>query len=168
MRRPGLTFTALLLVATLVALARILPLAPGSRLAPLWVVLPTLALLMLQVVLDASHTRRSRLRALREDSLFGTPGRVDQRLDRAGSGDESGRRRIREARMVFWGGTLLGLVYAVGFFWAVPLYLAPYLRAEAGLTWTRATLAASTMAVLLYVAFVWVLELPFPPGVLAS
>jgi len=162
----GVFFTAFLLVVTGVLTAQALTLAPGSRLAPLWVVLPTLAMLFLTLVLDTTSSFSARLRTIREDTLFGTPGQVDARLRGSVADNVPEDRRPREIRMVVWGGTLIGLVYAFGFFWAAPLYLALYLRAEAGLTWQRAVLAAAIAGGLFYAVFGLALDLTFPRGLL--
>jgi len=135
----------------------------GAPLAPLWVIVPTVVLLILQLALDGTSILGTRLGALREDSLLGAPGRVDARLGHA-ERDERPPGPPRELRMALWGAFLVALVYALGFLAAVPLYLAPYLRTEARLSWGRTLMVTALTAGFFYVVFGLLLDVRFPVG----
>ncbi len=162
MRARGMLFTAILTGVGVVLLVQTLYLAPGSRLAPLWVILPTLALLILELVLEGTALPDRAFRALHGDTLRGTAERVELRLRLHVSGDRRRPRRSRELRLTLWGALLLALVYTVGFLAAVPLYLAPYLRVEAHVAWSKTLVITMLTAGFFYLVFGVLLNVPFP------
>lgn len=133
-------FTGFLLAAAGLMLVQTLRLAPASRLVPLWVLLPTIALLVLELWVEATAP---------QDPAAG----VRPALDHA-----------RALRLTLWGGLLLALVYTLGFSAAVPLYLAPYLRFECHHTWKRTLVLTVSVTGLFYVVFGVLLHVPFPEG----
>ncbi len=167
MRVRGALFTAILTGVGAAFLVQTLFLAPGSRLAPLWVILPTLALLVLELALEVSSLPDGAFfNALRRDTLLGTSERVELRLRLYRTTAEKRPRRARELRVVLWGGLLLMLIYAVGFLAAVPLYLVPYLRVEARVSWGRTLVTTLLITGFFYLVFGVLLNVPFPPALL--
>ena len=140
MKIRKILFTGFLLAAASLMLVQTLRLAPASRIVPFWVLLPTTALLTLELWLEATAPQ--------------DPGAEDRpALDQA-----------RALRLAFWGGLLVALVYALGFLAAVPLYLAPYLRFETHHTWRRTLVLTLLVTGFFYVAFGVLLDVPFPEG----
>jgi hypothetical protein len=161
MKGPTL-FTLALLAFTCVLIGEGSSLVPASRTAPLWVLVPTAALLVFQLLSELlPHLERGA-------EARGDGGAAERRFDaRSVGGPEWSRRdtaRWRGARLTGWLLLLLALVGAFGFFAAVPLFVAPYLRVEAGLRWSHSIGFAAILVGALYLVFgVWV-EVPFPEG----
>ena len=156
----GGTFTVALTIVTVALLVETLQLAPASRLAPLWVIVPTLALLALELTGLAGGAVASPA----SNHVTGGGGRVSPE-EGAGNGS-SPVPPGRAFRLVLWGGVLLTLVWTLGFLAAVPLYLAPYLRSEAGLSWRRSLGLTALTAALFWAVFGVLMRAPFPRGVL--
>ena len=160
MRSRGVLFTALLTGVGAVFLVQTLYLAPGSRLAPLWVILPTLALLALELALELSSLPdRAFFGALRRDTLLGTSERVELRLRLHLTANGKSPRPSRELRMALWGGLLVTLA-------AIPLYLVPYLRIEVHAAWSRTLAMTVLITGFFYLVFGVLLNVPFPPALL--
>ncbi len=159
-------FTALLTAATSVLLVRTLALGPASRRAPLWAVLTTLALLVLQLLLDLLPALGTHLGVLQHDSLFGAARHLDALRHRGAGAATPRERRVRGVRFCLWLTGLAALVRVVGFPWAVPVFLAPYLRAETNLGWGRAIVVSAVTAALVQVVFMILLGVSFPPGLI--
>lgn len=162
MRARGMLFTAVLAAVGVALLVETLRLAPASRLAPLWVILPTLAFLTLELFLEGARLPKGAFRALRGGTLFGTAERVELRLRLHVPSARRRPRRSRELRMALWGALLLALVYAVGFLQAVPLFLAPYLYVEADVAWSRTLIITLLTTGFFYLVFGVLLNVPFP------
>lgn len=131
-------------------------LAPGSRLAPLWVLLPTLAL---SGVLAVRGTRIGPT-TVDVDDGSSPPTTVIAPFRLAPQG------RTREIRLLTWLLALGALVVLFGFPVAVPIFLAPYLRIETGLSWKRAWLAAGTVTALFLLFSATMLQGTLPRGLL--
>lgn len=164
MKARGVLFTALVTASAAVFLVQSLQLSPGSRLAPLFVIVPTLVFGILQLVIEGTSLPRNGLHALGGYNLLGTSRRVELRLRLHVSRDRAGARRERGLRLAFWGGLLVLLVYSIGLLPAVPLYLAPYLRVETRMRWSRAIGVAVMTAAAFYLIFDVLLHMPFPPA----
>jgi hypothetical protein len=159
-------FTGFLSLVTMLLLVRTLALSPGSRLAPLWVVIPTLALLLVQLALDLVPRITLRVPALQADSLFGASAHLDAwRRTRSGETRPEVRRR-RALRIALWIGGLVVLVRVAGFLPAVPLFLAPYLHVEAGMGWPRSVGVAALTTAVIYLIFGPLLGVSFPEGLI--
>jgi hypothetical protein len=160
-------FTWALLPPVVLLLVLSFGLAPASRLAPLWVLVPTTVLLLVQLLMDSSPRVRERLRVLQ-----GATVDVPVSETRAAEPEPApatvypGSRRGREVRVVFWLALLIGLIYAVGFVLSTALFLLAYLRKESGLGWGRAVTLAAVATAVVYLVFGVVARVPFPPGVL--
>ena len=70
--------------------------------------------------------------------------------------------------MVGWGLALLALVYLVGFLAAAPLFMAPYLRIEARLSWRRTVLVTAITAGALVGIFGHLVAVTLPVGLLTG
>lgn len=166
MRSRRLLFTVILTGVAVTFLIQTLYLAPASRVVPLSVIVPTLAALMLELALEGASLPDRAFRTLRGDTLLGTTERVELRLRLHVSSDRRPSRRSRELRLTLWGALLLALVYTVGFLAAVPLYLTPYLRFEARVSWAKTLVITLLISVFFYVAFGVLLNVPFPSALL--
>jgi hypothetical protein len=144
-----------------------LALAPASRLAPLWALLPTGALLLVQLLLDVSPRVRERLHAF-TGTGENLPGQhVSGGETKAVPGaTHSGSRRTRELRVVSWLAWLIALMYLVGFVLSTALFLLPYLLTESELGWGRSVVLTALATAVTYLVFGLVARVPFPPGVL--
>jgi hypothetical protein len=153
-------FTITLLAFTCVLIVECVTLSPASRAAPLWVLVPTVVLLLVLLLPDTLPRLRRRVGG------DGDGAGPERSFDaRSVGGPEWPRRdaeRWRGARITGWLLLLIGLVDTCGFFVAVPLFVVPYLRLEAGLRWSRSALFAAALVGALYLVFgVWV-DVPFP------
>lgn len=156
MRRGGPALTAVVGLAACALLVDTLRLAPASRTAPLWVIVPTLALLVLEVARGLRSGGAGRPEPATRAASGPAPGAS------VGSGHGAPADARRVARLAGWWALLLGLVYVVGFMAAVPVYLAPYLRVEAGVSWSRALILTGVTSVFFWVTFGLLLRAPFP------
>jgi len=159
-------FTGLLTVVAIVLLVRTLELSPAGRHAPLWVVSTTLALLGLQLAFDLVPGMARHFPILQHDSLFGAAEQLGAVRRRGMQESTPEQRRRREVRIVLWIAGLVALVRVVGFLWAIPIFLVPYLRAESRVGWVRAMLVSAVTAGLAYLIFRRALGLPFPEGII--
>jgi hypothetical protein len=149
----GLPITFVLTAVTGWALLQTLALSATSRLAPLCVVVPTLALLLVKLVRDVARSADSP--GLGDSSgANGSPlSRTDRRV-----------RRPREARLACWGAALLVMVYLAGLPATIPLFLFACLHVEADLSWARSGAVALGAAVGFHLLFARLLAIPLPPG----
>jgi uncharacterized membrane protein len=169
-RLPGgsgrVAFTALLCLGAGVMLWQTMGLGRVARLAPIWAILPTAGLLLLQLVLDFRPAWAARLE--RSALPAGARLRPSQRAETEGTPPAAGQdhRPSREALAL---GALLGLtvlVLAVGVVLAVPLFLLGQLVIGARLSWWRVALLALAAFILLYLGFPNLLGIELPPGLL--
>ena len=160
-------FTGALVLVVGLLLVQSLALPPASRLAPLWVLVPTAVLLLVQLLLDVSPRVRERLHAL-QGPVVNAPGQRFPAAEAEGSPGavHAGSRRTREIRVLFWMAWLIGLMYLVGFVLSTALFLLPYLRTESGLGWRRSVVLTAVATGVTYLVFGLVARVPFPPGVL--
>lgn len=159
-------FTAVLLVLVGVLLAQSLALSSASRLAPLWALVPTAALLVVQLLVDLRPLLGERLRILQGAVLVPGAGTSGASPDVASESVSDGSRRRRELRIVLWMGGLIVLMYLVGFLVSTVLFLLPYLRIESRIGWARAAVFTAVATGVIYFAFGVLARVPFPPGVL--
>jgi hypothetical protein len=162
--RIRIWFSATLLLIVGIFLAESFALRPAARMAPLWALLPTLALLVLQVLVDASPRLRGRLSLLQERVIVPDTGGAS--VPEAGEEFGPRDRPSRELRLVFWLAWLMGLMYLVGLLPSTVLFLIPYLRSESGLGWGRSVVLTGVATAVIYVAFGLMARVPFPSGIL--
>lgn len=153
-------FTLGLLAFTCALIVESLTLSPASRAAPLWVLVPTAVLLLVRLVPAAVPPLR------RGGPANGIGAGAERSFDARTVGGPAWSRpdaaRWRGARITGWLLLLIALIDAVGFFVAIPLFVVPYLRAEAGLRWRASCVFAVVLLGVLYVVFgVWV-DVRFP------
>lgn len=148
--RGAVYFTGFLTAVTGLLFLATLGLSPVGRLAPIWVVVPTAGLLLVELVREVRQVR-SRL----DDEAEGEP-------TPAGLPGTEGRL----SRMAAWGVVLIVLVWVLGFIAAAPVFVAAYLRLEARLPWSRALLLSAVVAALSFLVFDGLLELTLPIGLL--
>ena len=147
-------FTGLLLLATLVIGVEILALNPHARLAPLWAIIPTLVLLLVQLCLElwpgfAREARQIVLRSAANDKIV-------ERLEMAapaGSQANAERSVARECEAFAWLALLLIAVLAFSLDWGVAAFLLCYLLVRTSLPVWRSGLLALMIFVFLHVGF---------------
>lgn len=152
--RPALTLVWTAAVAAV--LVQSLALSPTSRLAPLWVAVPTLGLLLVKLVRDLVRGPEGAMEPPSAARVASVPRSIDERR----------ARRPREARLAAWALLSLALVYAAGIVVSVPLVLAPFLRFEGELPWRRSLAVAAGISLGFYLIFVRLLAVTLPPGAL--
>ena len=163
-------FTVGLLCLVGVLVQQSLQLAPASRVAPLWALLPTAVLLLAQLLADL-NPRLGATRLIFRGSVA-VPSRDAQPKGtaegEAASDPVAARedRRRRALRMLSWIVGLLGLVYFLGVYLATAVFLLLYLRLESRLRWTSSAVLATLATGLTYVVFGIVARVPFPPAAL--
>jgi hypothetical protein len=149
MTRPGrAVFTLLLLGGAFWLLAETLTLGAAARLAPLWVIAPTCALLTILLVLEVWPGSR------------GVTSSDSARTDGAA---ENGRPN-GELAALLWFGALAVMVLMVGVLAAVPVFFFLYVALRWHRPWWLAlAIGAATFAVL-YLIFTVALGLYLPVG----
>jgi hypothetical protein len=150
--RGPLVSVVLVAGAVGVFLVQTLTLAPLSRLAPMWVILPTGVLVMVELVRELARSA-------------GGDGPAPRDGGRELGGGPAARRALR---LGLWGAFLVFMTYVFGFRVAAPLFLAAYLRVEAGLSWKRAAVLTGLVAAVLFLVFGRWLSLTLPVGLLAG
>ena len=125
-------FTALLCLGAGFLLWQTLDLGKAARLAPLWVVVPTFGLLLVQLVLDLCPRWAARLPQARA---------LDTPLASAEAGTGHGRER-REAATLAWLAGLAAMIQFVDVVLAIPLFLFAYLATRSREPWWRAAAVA--------------------------
>jgi len=164
--RGAFTVALLLLVGVLVEQS--FQLTPASRVAPLWVLLPTAALLLVQLFVDF-NPRPGVPRPILESALAASR-RSSEPSDSAGSTTDAPSRgearRKRELRLLAWVTWLIGLVYLLGILPSTALFLFPYLRFESRLGWTTSAILAALTTGVIHLVFGVVARVPFPSAVL--
>jgi hypothetical protein len=136
--RSGVWFTLVLSLIAATFLVAALPLSPPSRVAPLWVLLPTAAMTGAQLVVD--------LRSAPATAVAGD------------------RMRRRKVRIALWILALAALVYLFGFLLGAGTFLLFYVRAESGAGWGRALIVAVTTVASIYVTFELIAGMRLPVG----
>lgn len=135
-----------------------LELSRVARVVPLQVVIPTLALLFVQLAIDLvpilaqkfspfEKVRFFKSEALRDKTLVGTPGSVTSTLA-----------AYRELRAFFWILLMLLFIYVLGLLFAVPLYTFLYLTIRAKERRLFSIMMAATLWGLVYGVFTLLLH----------
>jgi hypothetical protein len=154
-RRARIGFTLFLLAVTALILYLTLGLGRIARLVPLWVVVPTLGLLLLQLIADVAPPRLNPRRpwllmAARQMEIGGTG------IHTAVAGPQSNDVRLA-GRNFIWISWMVISIYLLGLFYALPLYALLYLKTRAGQGWRSSIAVAATMGFILYALIVHVL-----------
>jgi len=144
-------FTLLLLGGAFWLLAETLTLGGLARLAPLWVIAPTCALLAILFALEFRPGSRD----------AGSP-------DHAATAEtaEPARRRT-ELPTLLWLGVLVAMVLVAGILVAVPLFFLLYARLNWKWRWWAALATGAAAFAALYLCFVLALGMYLPRGWLA-
>ena len=140
--RPGTLFTLFLLFVAAVLLAQTRALAPLSRVAPLWVLVPTAALTVVQLFRDARN-------ALRHETEPATAAI-----------------RLRQLRITLWIAAATALVYLLGLLIGSAVFLLLYIRAESSTGWRQSLLVTAATISAIYLVFVVLADMRFPAGAL--
>lgn len=141
---------------------------PVARLVPLTVVIPTLTLLIFQLVVDLVPWLEQRYRRFEKVDLFG----VEQIQKKVLSHDQTNSvkaineisRGRRELSMFLWLLLLFPFIYLFGLLIALPTYTFLYLRWRSRESWTLSISMAVGMCSLLYGIFILVLRVRLYEG----
>lgn len=136
-------FTALLCLGAGFLLWQTLGLGRAARLAPLWVIVPTLGLLLVQLVLDLCPRWAARLPQARALDAPAPSGEVVT----------GHRRERREAATLAWLAGLAATIQLVDVVLAIPLFLFAYLVSRSREPWWRAAAVALAAFTALRLAF---------------
>ena len=169
-RRAKIGFTLFLLAVTALQFYLTLGLGRIARLVPLWVVVPTLGLLLLQLIADIApprlkwrhHPRTPWLLMARRLTEIGDTG-----INNAVAGPQSNDAYLA-GRNFIWISWMVISIYLLGLLCAVPLYALLYLKTRAGQGWRSSIAVASSMGFILYALIVHVLGKTLNEGQLWS
>lgn len=160
--------TAVLLAAVVLSFKY----SPTARLVPLVIGIPTLVLMVIQLVFDSVPSVR-RLRDLGKRDVFGA-GRYLKEAKRrreAPAGEKTGEAApVGGHPRLLWAGLfVLGIgvgAYLLGFFIAIPVALFAFLRWASRESWVSAAVTTLATSAALWVTFVVFLKVSFFQGVL--
>lgn len=141
-------FTALLLAFAGVMFCLTFGLGRVARMVPFAIVVPTLLLLVFQLLMDLLPRLAQSYGRLENRDLFGVQG-LREKLAESGEAAEGGQVGRKEGRAFLWLFFMLGLIYLLGLFMALPLYTLLYLKSGAE-RWLTAIVMALTIACLIY------------------
>jgi hypothetical protein len=146
-------FTALLLAFAGVMFCLTFGLGRVARMVPFAIVVPTLLLLVFQLLLDLLPRLAQSYGRLENRDLFGVQGLREKLAEGGeaaeGEAAEGGQVGRKEGRAFLWLFLMLGLIYLLGLFMALPLYTLLYLKSGAE-RWLTAIVMALTIACLIY------------------
>jgi len=164
--RAGTVFTLLLLSFVLILFIFTLDLGRVARLVPLKVVVPTLVLLVVQLVLELVPKLAQRFKRF-EKLRFDKSEQLQEktRIHSPVSVTENSRGK-RELHMFAWILSLPVFIYFFGFLIAIPMFMLFYLRWRSGERWLFSILMTAGMWGLLYGVFVIALRTHFYEGLL--
>jgi hypothetical protein len=157
-RMARIGFTLFLLAVTALLCYLTLDLGRIARLVPLWVVVPTLGLLLLQLIADVApkeikghhHSRAPWLLAMAGQKQGSGKG-IQMKVGRQPSEAHLAGRNF------IWISWMVISIYLLGLLYAVPLYTLLYLKSRAGQGWRSSIAVASSMGFILYALIVHVL-----------
>jgi hypothetical protein len=152
-------FSLLLLGVTLLALGGALQLGSVARLVPLRVVIPTLILLLLQVVLDVAADLGKSLPVLDKLGLSSRRQEAGNPEARA-MAQQPAAAWPQELRVMAWLGLLLVLVMGLGFGLGSPLYVGLFFKLRGGQSWLLSLAVAGLTALIMQLLFVGLLDMP--------
>ena len=126
-----------------------------ARLVPMRVVIPTFAMLAVQLLLDLNPSLAQWISSSEKTDLLG----VTRLRGRAGGemASAAGGRNREERRALLWVLLLLVFIYLLGFPIAVPLYTLLYLKKRAEEGWVLSLGITVTLSSLVYAVFALVL-----------
>jgi hypothetical protein len=143
------SFTFLLLAFAGVILYMTFGLGRVARMVPLVVVVPTILLLVLQLMMDLLPGLAQTYGRLENKDLFGVQG-LREKISEAVEAEEDGARQSHKERRAFlWLLTMLALVYLLGLLIALPLYTLLYLKSGSE-KWLTAIVMAAAIFGLIY------------------
>lgn len=164
----ALVFAAALGIVLAAMVIRALDLGTAARTMPLVVGVPTLALVVGQIIRDG-------VRASRGDGTVGATSEMErdryrQAASGAQAGDtatpapvEEGRRTSMAGGLLWVAGLVLG-VWLFGMILAIPIFMATFMRIFGRERWTTIVLFAVVTTVAVYLLFVVGLEVTLYPG----
>ena len=133
---------------------------------PLAVLVPTLALLTCELVLDLAPDFVRRHSSIEHKDVFGIE-RVRARVQKEDTNSEGSRRR-KELDVIAWLLLMLVVIYVFGLLAALPLFSFLYLKVRAKESWVLSMCVAGAMLGFLYGVFVAALNIPMYDGRLWS
>ena len=160
-KRPWI-FTILLITLGVVIFFLTFDCGRVARLIPEKVIIPTMALLMLQLVQDFIPALEKRWGAFEKLRWPEAEKLRDRARTRSEKSLDAPQIR-RQGPVLLWILSLPVLIYAVGFLVAVPIYTFVYLRLRAKKTWLAVAMAAGCWG-FLYGLFVLALRAPLYAG----
>ena len=170
-RVDKLVFTALLLLGGLLFLLLTLPLGRMAQMVPIRVLVPTIALLVLQLVIDWRARRNmispgrqvSETRGLvPERSWSGEPS--DRLLNTSGASGNTGS----EYQILFLLGLLPALIYLFGFIFSAALFIWFYYRFYCKMSFLFSTALSLGAAIFLYFITIMLLGMDIGSGLVWS
>ena len=150
---------------------------PESRFAPLVIGIPTLGLVIFQLLVDFSPGLTRRMEAFRQSDLFGIEEKMkDERLELKAEwteGEQTEREKgaetysLKEQLKAFiWPIAFVVLSYLLGYLYAVVLFVPLFLKVQARESWTVTILMTVGTWLFVYVLFVAFLDLRLYEGIL--
>jgi hypothetical protein len=165
-------FTLTLVLSTGWVVVRTLTADWGSqtKLTPLVVGIPTLALLLALLAVQSSERVAAVAGGFAAGDVLGVEDRVAEMQTRTEESTEGAGEDLdgREAvlAMCFWVLLLFGLVLVIGFTVGIPAFLLAFYRARTGMSWPRTLALTAFIWAFVAVIFIYVLNAPLYPGLL--
>lgn len=131
----------------------------GARLVPLIIGIPTLAGLVVQLVLDVFPGLRKAARRSPVDEPAGTDGPAD--ADAAGAEEQGRSRARREVVFAAWVAGIVVLTATIGLLVAIPVALLFFFKVLSRESWVLALSLTAGIWIFIYVLFDVVLGVPF-------
>ena len=161
-------FTLVLLAFSGIMCYLSLDLSRVARLVPLRVVIPTLGLLVFQLLVDLIPQLAQKYGRFEKMDIFGVEPfrrkvRFQARAIPSEAAEEEPQGR-RELSMFLWVLAMLAFIYFFGLLVAIPFYTFLYLKGHAGESWLLSLSLSAVIWGLLYGVFVFILQVSLYKG----
>lgn len=136
-----------------------------ARLVPMVVVIPTLGLLLFQLLIDMFPRVAEKFSRFEKKDVFRVEPLREKSHNEAGAEQgEEGSRRSQEMIAFLWLSSMLALIYLFGFLIALPVYIFLYLRKRSDEGWLMSAAIAAGMFSLIYGVFILTLGIRLYEG----
>lgn len=140
--------------------------APKARLMPLVVGIPTLALVVIHLLINVVPSLSEKYRKVREHDIFDLGEIKKKPAPPPGERKSPAEIGKKEVNIVWWLIGLMGAICVVGYLIAIPAFCFLFLKIRSGERWLAAIIVTAATWVFVYGVFVIVLKLQIYKGFL--